>query len=124
MSTLTAGGGPVQIETFDHWADDAGVESVDYLKVDTEGYDLEVLRGAERRLATSSVGLVEVEAGMNPDNRLHVPEASFRELLEPRGYRLFGVYEQTLEWPTRDAFLRRANLVFIAPRLIKENRWT
>ena len=114
----------MQIETFDEWADEARLDAVDYLKVDTEGRDLEVLRGAERRLGAGSIGLVEVESGLNPDNELHVPDRSFREFLEPKGYRLFGVYEQTLEWPSRRPFLRRANLVFIAPRLIEENRWT
>ncbi len=40
----------VPIVRLDDWASERGIESVDLLKVDTQGYDLHVLRGAARLL--------------------------------------------------------------------------
>ena len=117
------GGASVTIDTLDAFARRAGLATIDYLKIDTEGGDADVLRGGADLLDRSAVAIIDVEVGMNPDNGLHRPMAEILSLLEPRGYRLFGVYEQTLEWPTADAYLRRANLVIVSPKTIRANRW-
>jgi len=115
--------GIVAVETLDEIVERLRVTAIDYLKIDTEGRDLEVLEGAARLLSTGAVAIVEVEAGMHRDNPLHVGSQVFAAFLEDFGYRLFGVYEQTLEWPSADAHLRRANLVFVGPETIRRNRW-
>ncbi len=73
------------------------------MKIDTEGYDLEVLRGAESLLTHQRVDLVQVEAGMNRDNHRHVTFILLTEYLERFNYRLFGIYNQSGEWPARQA---------------------
>lgn len=103
----------VEMTTLDAAAAQHALDRIDYLKIDTEGHDLAVLRGAEALIARGAIGLVEVECGMNPDNTYHVPFAKVAPWLEARGFRLFGLYEQTHEWPTRAPHLRRANAVFL-----------
>jgi len=78
-----------------------------------------VLRGAERLLREGSIDLLEAEAGMHPENDRHVPFREITQHLEDRGYRLFGIYDQTHEWTTGAPHLRRTNPVFISPRLAK-----
>ena len=107
----------VSVDTLTGFCAARGISGISYLKVDTEGHDLEVLRGGESLLADGSVDVVEVEAGMSPDNRLHVPYADLVHYLEGFGYRLFGLYEQVPEWPTGRPQLRRTNPVFISPEL-------
>jgi FkbM family methyltransferase len=75
------------VRRLDEVCRELGIGSVDYLKVDTEGHDLEVLRGAEPLLVEQRIDFVQVEAGMNAGNRLHVPFAAFCEYLNPRGIR-------------------------------------
>ena len=41
----------VRVETVDAYCAERGIPSIDLLKIDTQGYDLEVLRGAERMVA-------------------------------------------------------------------------
>jgi FkbM family methyltransferase len=108
----------VQVETVDRFCRDHGIDSIDFLKIDTEGFDLEVLKGADALLRGGRIQAVQVEAGMNPDNRLHVPIEAFKAFLEERGYRLYGLYEQKREWTQNLPYLRRTNPLFISPSLI------
>lgn len=108
----------VEITTIDDFCGRRGIGKLQYLKIDTEGLDLEVLKGAARMLSAREIDFVEVEAGMNPSNTWHVPFETLKGHLEAKGYLLFGLYEQVREWPTKQPNLRRANAVFISPRLI------
>ena len=107
----------VLVDTLDAFCSDAGITQIDYLKIDTEGNDLNVLRGAQELLGASGAAVVEVEAGMHPENRLHVPLEDLKGHLQEYGYRCFGIYEPVAEWATGAPYLRRVNAVFIAPSL-------
>lgn len=109
----------VEISTIDAFCQANHIGGIDYLKIDTEGSDLHVLEGAGAMLAEQSIGLIQVEAGMNRRNRLHVPLESFQSFLEPKGYFLFGLYEQWPETPTKRPNLRRTNAVFVSERIVE-----
>lgn len=52
----------VQVETIDRYCHQHSIRKIDLLKIDTQGYDLEVLRGAEQMLLQSLIksALVEI----------------------------------------------------------------
>ena len=104
----------VHVCSLDDFCSHHEIENIDYLKIDTEGYELQVLQGAERLLQSGMIRFIELEAGMNPDNDRHTPMELIKDHLEKRDYRLFGIYEQINEWPTSEPWLRRTNLVFMA----------
>ena len=54
----------VKTTTLDVWANDAKVETVDYLKIDTQGTELDILKGGISVL--KSVRCLEVEVEFNP----------------------------------------------------------
>ena len=54
----------IELTTLDAWAAEAGVRSVDFLKLDTQGSELDILRGAQQLLG--SVRALEVEVELNP----------------------------------------------------------
>lgn len=107
----------VSVTTLSCFCDEHAIDSIDFLKIDTEGSDLAVLQGAVDLLAEQKIGVLQVEAGMSRENTKHIPLEKFRDLLEPQGYALFGLYDQVREWPTDRPYLRRCNAVFIAERL-------
>lgn len=107
----------VQTETLDAYCKYKGINHIDFLKIDTEGHDLAVLQGADSILSGQFVDMVQVEASMNPDNANHSRFEDLKLLLEGRGYRLFGLYEQAREFPTSQQYLRRTNPVFISKEL-------
>ena len=115
---------PVQVIPLTELFEQQGITHADLLKIDTEGHDLAVLDGAAPLLASGRIGLVDVEVGMNRDNTFHVPLGLMQQRLEDLGYRLFGIYDQMQEWPTKRPVLRRCNAVFIPERMAPPGSWS
>jgi FkbM family methyltransferase len=83
-----------------------------YLKIDTEGHDLDVLKGFGDTLAR--IDFIQVEAGMNPYNQTHVPFHKLSDLLARHGFFLFHILDQVFEFKKGGKpVLRRANPVYI-----------
>jgi len=114
----------VPLETLDGFCRDHQVDRINYLKIDTEGNDFAVLQGATDLLAQHRIDVVEVEAGMNSRNTRHVPLEIFSKFFDEKNYFLFGIYEQTPEFLTRQPHLRRTNCVFISDQVIAANPGT
>lgn len=53
----------VRVETFDGFCKREGVARVDFLKLDVEGHELAVLRGARRMLEAGAVSMIQFEFG-------------------------------------------------------------
>jgi FkbM family methyltransferase len=51
----------VRVTTIDRYCDERKIESIDILKSDTQGFDLEVIRGAYRLLAEHRIHLIYME---------------------------------------------------------------
>lgn len=107
----------VQMTSGEAYCDQQRIEQIDFLKIDAEGHDMEVLRGFLKLLRQHRIAFVQVEASMNPGNQRHVPFAQFTSLLEPMGYYLFGLYDQVREIRKGQPALRRSNPVFVSQRL-------
>ena len=100
----------VDIITGDAFCVEHGIDRISFLKIDTEGCDLKVLLGFAGMLSQKRVDFVQVEAGMMPENDIHVPIAAFEAILNNFGYRLFRYTNQaSLSVP----ILTSADVVFI-----------
>jgi FkbM family methyltransferase len=53
----------VEVKRLDRVAEDVGCTRIDFLKIDAEGYDLMVLRGASHSIASDRIGIVQFEFG-------------------------------------------------------------
>jgi FkbM family methyltransferase len=112
----------VTIDTIDQFCRDININHINYLKVDTEGGDLDVLLGAKNMLQSHLIDIVDVEAGMNPKNQKHVKLEILKNFLEEKNYFIFGIYEQIHEWPSKEPHLRRVNAVFISSDIVANNK--
>ncbi len=112
----------VSVATLDSYCERSGIDTVDLLKVDTEGHDLEVLKGAMKLLEAEKIACVQCECSVNPDNGFHARFEDIKALLEDNNYRLFGIYEQTEEWFARLPILRRVNVMYISAAASNRNR--
>ncbi len=60
----------VQVETLDHYCEQHQIERIDLLKLDAEGHELEILKGAARLLERKQIRAVSFEfGGCNVDSR-------------------------------------------------------
>ena len=110
----------VQVLTLTNFCELNNIREIDFLKIDTEGYDLEVLKGATELLESNAVSFIQAEVSMNPHNTFHVDFVEVKKFLESYNYVLFGIYEQKQE---RDIpMLRRSNVVFISGKLTGQAR--
>jgi FkbM family methyltransferase len=107
----------VSITTLDKFCDELGIDRIDILKIDTEGHDFEVLKGAANLLSDAKIRIIYAEVGLHPTNDTHVDLALVKSYMESFGYFVYGIYEQKHEWKLRHPYLRRINIGFISPTI-------
>ena len=113
----------VSVTSGDAFCAEHRIARIGLMKIDTEGHDLEVLRGFRSRLKAAEIDMVEAEVGMNPENDRHVGFERVKTYLERLGYRLFLIYEQARDTAfSGRPILRRSNVVFCSPALIEKFR--
>lgn len=101
----------VEVCTMDNFVIKNNINRIDLLKIDTEGFDLEVLKGAQKVLASGGVSFVLTEVGFHPGDRRHVLFDEMRDFLIPLGFFVFGIYDQQPDFPEQKR-LRYANVCF------------
>ena len=89
----------VRVLTLDEFADGHGIEHIDLLKTDTEGYDAEVLAGARRMLERKRIDFVFVEVNFAKDDAGHSNFDPIAALLGKHGYQPVGFYDVHLWGP-------------------------
>lgn len=84
----------VEVSTVDAFMQEQGLDFVHFLKIDVEGHDLEVIKGARRALSSSRVAIIQVEVGVDQLDRPQPSLERIRACLAPMGYYLYGIYNQ------------------------------
>jgi hypothetical protein len=54
---------PITVTTLDSFCEEHAIPRIDLLKIDTEGYELDVLKGARKMLERNHIGLIQFEFG-------------------------------------------------------------
>ena len=80
----------MEVDTMDGVLARAGVDEADFIKVDTQGSELFILRGAERLLTTRVIG-IEVEVEFSPIYTNQPLFADVDAYLRPLGFTLFDL---------------------------------
>jgi len=93
FSTDQIGEEVVSQTTVDKVCEENGIKELDLVKSDTEGWDLEVCRGASRMLATGAIKLIFVEATPTPEFVKCTPLSDLSSFLVKFGYRPYAFYD-------------------------------
>jgi FkbM family methyltransferase len=112
----------IEAQTLDFFCKKNNINHINYLKIDTEGNDFSVLKGAENLMENFSVDLIQVEVGMNPTNTFHNPFCELKQYLEERMYYLFGIYDQNHEWFQKKPILRRCDALFVSKNIYSKKQ--
>lgn len=77
--------------TGDSYMKKMGIESIDFLKIDTEGHDLFVLMGFIAALSSKNVKYIQVECSFSRANSYHAHFNDFVAFFENFGYGLYSI---------------------------------
>lgn len=101
----------VPVTTLDAFATSRAWKTVDLLKIDTEGHELAVLRGAQQQFEQKRIGAVLLETTLDPADTTHTQLALVSDFLAPFDFHLTAIYDQVI-WapPARLAYF---NTLFV-----------
>lgn len=83
----------VLIRTIDSFCEEQKLDGIDLLKIDVEGFELQVLAGAERMLRERRVDLIYSEAGFDAADKGHTFFPEIHAFMQARGFELFAFYD-------------------------------
>ena len=84
----------VEVRTIDSVVEEYGIERIDLLKIDTQGYDLEVLRGGIEALQSGVIGSVLVELNFVKMYESQSDANAIIQFLTERNFPLVDYYEK------------------------------
>lgn len=105
----------IEVQTVDAFAQAVDLQKIDLLKIDTEGFELPVLRGAIDLLQRRAIRAVFLEASLLADDKVHTPLPAAIAFLENHGFQLAAIYDQNL-LPKPTPHLAYFNALFVHPR--------
>jgi FkbM family methyltransferase len=115
----------VRVRTLDGVCAELGIERIDFLKIDVEGHELAVLRGAERMLTEGRIGVVQFEyGGCYLDARTHLRDVW--ELLHATrpDWAFFKIFparlEPVLEYKQTLETFRYSNWAALSPQWVQK----
>jgi len=83
----------INIKTIDQFCQENNIDKIDILKTDTEGFDLNVIKGAENLLKANKVLFVFSEVGFKPSDKRHTNFFLLKSYLESFDFKFLGFYD-------------------------------
>lgn len=84
----------VQVLTVDNFVQKNGIKRIDLLKSDTQGFEMEVLRGADKSLQVGLIRNIYLELNFIPIYDGQASPAEVFEFLKDKGFGLVDFYEK------------------------------
>jgi hypothetical protein len=85
----------VRLDTLDAYCQRVGVQVIDLMKVDVEGHELEVFKGAAGMLAQGKIKRIQFEyGGCNIDSRVLLKDLF--DFFAPYGYAFYKIYPREM----------------------------
>lgn len=94
---------------------------IDLLKIDVEGSEIVVLKGAKQLLKDQRIDIIYIEVGFNINGTQQVYFGEVDALMQKFNYRCFKIYEQKNEWIQDSPLLRRCNFAYMSANFAKSN---
>tara|TARA_B100000029_G_C17329819_1_gene871281 strand:+ start:54 stop:836 length:783 start_codon:yes stop_codon:yes gene_type:complete len=80
-----------KVITLDNYAKSNNIEKIDILKIDTQGYEDKVLKGAEGLIKRNEIKIIELEIVFSEIYEKNLQIYDVEKILIPNNYKLFGI---------------------------------
>ncbi len=84
----------VEVNTLDNFCRDKGITTIDFLKVDTEGFESEVLKGATDLIAQNKIKYIQLEHGSMQSIKMGSSLYAYQQMLP--NFRIFHIKQNGL----------------------------
>jgi len=81
----------IPIQTIDHYVEVNQIKDIDILKIDTQGYEIECLKGAQKSLESGNIMIIEVEIIVGDAYAKSSTFGEIENLIHNHGYKFFGI---------------------------------
>jgi FkbM family methyltransferase len=88
----------VQADTLDHFCSSHGIRKIDFLKIDVEGFELMVLRGATSLLSAQAIGIICFEVSALPLKAAGVSVDEILKMLGSYGYKVYSLQSNPFQF--------------------------
>lgn len=105
----------IKIDTIDNYCLRKHITRIDLLKIDTEGYELNVLKGAAAMLQFGNVAFIYCEVGFLKANNRNTYFAEITEWLAQREYHFNGLYHLV----SNDVGIQFGNALYVHKSAVK-----
>lgn len=105
---------PVRALALDSLAKEAGIDHIDLLKLDTQGAELSILRGARRLLAEGAIDVIYTEFFLVPHYEGAAPLHELWAPLAEHGYEMYDIFKGPYG---RNGQLRFGDAIFVSPKV-------
>ncbi len=102
----------VKTDTLDSFCSGRGIETVDILKIDAQGSEVSILRGAEEMFAKRAIKLVYLEILVAPTYTSQPSVVDYFEFFERHGYIFYNIFDIAHRGEGR---LVQFDAIFVAP---------
>ena len=85
----------ITIDTIDSFCERNHINQIDLLKIDAEGMDLKVIKGAKALMKSHKIKYLLIETGFGVDNIRNTPYDDVNKYLTNRNYKLRGFFNQS-----------------------------
>ena len=83
----------ITTNTLDQFIAEHNITEIDLLKIDTEGYEIPVLKGSIKALESNKIKMIYLEVGFSRNNVRNTFLTDIVEFLVQNNFSLFGLYE-------------------------------
>jgi len=81
----------VDIETLDDYCNQNSIEKIDIVKIDTQGYEEQILIGCKKMIAAQKIDALEIEIVFSSVYEKYVSFSDIEKYLVPNNYRFSGI---------------------------------
>ena len=83
----------INVVTLDHYSRKKDLSFIDFFKIDTEGFELEVLKGAKDLLGQNQIRFILVETSFNRESKRYVHLSDILDHMKHYNYDCCGIFD-------------------------------